>query len=787
MKRLFLLPLLAVLFGSASPASADGLIIIDEAHWQRVPGIVVSPRPIPRPYAPLEITYHHVNVKIDGQIATTSVDQEFYNPNPQRLEGTYLFPIPKGGQIDKFTMEIAGQQVQAELLSADKARAIYEDIVRKLRDPALLEYAGRDVFKVRVFPIEPNSRKRITLSYSQVLPSDAGMVSYVYPLNTEKFSAKPIQNVSIKVELETKQPLKSIYSPSHAVEIKRDGPNKATIGYEADDVRPDTDFALYFAPEREDVGLNLLTHKTPGEDGYFLLLASPGMDTRERQVVLKDVAFVLDTSGSMAGKKINQAKKALQFCVENLNDGDRFEIIRFSTEVEPLFDKLTDASQASRDKAEEFIQGLKATGATAIDDALHKALSLRPMDSARPFVIIFLTDGMPTIGVTDETQILANVKQHDAGQTRVFCFGIGTDVNTHLLDKLTEQSRGCSTYVLPEEDIELKVSSFFAKIKDPVLANPTLQFTGDIRATKLYPSPLPDLFKGEQLVLAGRYSGSGNSVLTIEGRVNGATRKYTYEMKFPEESSDHEFIPRLWATRRVGILLDEIRLHGENAELRDEVTELARKYGIVTPYTAYLIVEDEARRGVAVNLRSLQDMDRDAVVLREAAKSWSSLNSAVDGRSAIAGSQMNSLMQSMQTPVQQRSVSSGGGGSGGRGGAGGGGGVDDFARQSLGLPSGAASPVAAPAMPAASAQAREQLIQYSRQSQFVNGRNFFQNGAQWMDSEVQKNQAAKHTRLQFNSPEYFDFLAKNQQALPWLALGRNVQFVLDGVVYEIYE
>jgi Ca-activated chloride channel family protein len=767
------------MFGSASSLFADGLIIIDEIHWQRMP--VISQRPMPRPYAPLEVIYHHVNVKIDGQIATTSVDQEFYNPNPQRLEGTYLFPIPKGGQIDKFTMEIAGQQVQAELLSADKARAIYEDIVRKLRDPALLEYAGRDVFKVRVFPIEPNSRKRITLSYSQVLPSDAGMVSYVYPLNTEKFSAKPIQNVSIKVELETKQPLKAIYSPSHDVEIRRNGSNKATIGYEAANVQPDTDFALFFAPERDDVGLNLLTYKTRGEDGYFLLLASPGMDTKERQVVLKDVVFVLDTSGSMAGKKINQAKKALQFCVENLNEGDRFEIVRFSTEVEPLFDQLKDASQANRDRAEDFIKDLKATGATAIDDALHKALSLRPMDSARPFVIIFLTDGMPTIGVTDETQILASVKQHDAGQTRIFCFGIGTDVNTHLLDKLTEQSRGYSTYVLPEEDIELKVSSFFAKIKDPVLANPTLKFTGDVRATKLYPSPLPDLFKGEQLVLAGRYAGHGNSALTIEGMVNGATRQYTYEMKFPEESSDHEFIPRLWATRRVGILLDEIRLHGENAELRDEVTELARKYGIVTPYTAYLIVEDEARRGVAVNQRSLQNMDRDMAVRREAAQSWSSLNSVLDGSSAIAGAQLNRSLQNAIVTAPQ-----GGGMGGGRGGRGGGANYD-FAAKSLGLPAAGAAAPAAPSMPAAAARAREQLIQYSQQSQFVNGRNFFQNGAQWTDSEVQKNQAAKHTRLQFNSPEYFDFLAKNQQALPWLALGQNVQFVLDGVVYEIYE
>lgn len=757
MKRLFLLSL--VLFGWTFSGLADGLIVVNKTYWPNLP-------PQVRPYAPLEITYHHVNVKIDGQIATTSVDQDFYNPNPQRLEGTYLFPIPKGAQIDKFSMEIGGRQVEAELLSADKARGIYEDIVRRMKDPALLEYADRDVFKVRVFPIEPNSHKRIKLSYSQVLTSDGGLVGYVYPLNTEKFSAKPIHDVTVNVYLESERPLKTIYSPSHAVEVKRHGANTATISYEATDVQPDTDFALYFAPEKDDVGVNLLTHKTGGEDGYFLLLASPGMDVKEKQVVLKDVVFVLDTSGSMSGKKISQAKKALEFCVNNLNDGDRFELVRFSTEVEPLFNQLVDASSANRNKAENFINGLEASGATAIDDALRKALSLRPADSSRPFVIIFLTDGMPTIGVTDEGQILANVKQNDSGHTRIFCFGIGTDVNTHLLDKLTEQSRGYSQYVLPDEDLEVKVSSFFAKIKEPVLANPTLTFDGDIRATKLYPSSMPDLFKGEQLVLAGRYSGSGSSTVTIEGMVNGAKREFTYHVKFPEESDEHEFIPRLWATRRVGSLLDEIRLHGENAELRGEVTDLARKYGIVTPYTAYLIVEDEARRGVAVNLRSLQNMDKDMAVQHEAAKSWSTLNSQLDGAQAIGGARLNYDLKNAASLPPTASAQPAG----------------VLARDALGLGN---SPVTATDAP--ELQARAKLVQYSQQTRFVNGRNFFQNGNQWSDSEVQNNRNAKHIRLRFNSPEYFAFATKNSQALPWLGMGQNVQFVMDGVVYEIYD
>jgi Ca-activated chloride channel family protein len=723
------------------------------------------PPPRPHPFAPLDVNYVKVHTRITDQVAVTSVDQEFYNPNPARLEGTFVFPIPKGAHINKFTMEIDGKQVEAELLSADKARRIYEDIVRKLKDPALLEYAGRDVFKVRIFPIEPNSKKRITLSYTELLKADDGLVSYGLPLNTEKYSAKPIRSVSVKVDLESKRPLKSIYSPSHAVEVKRHSSTSATAGYEATDVQADTDFVLYFAPEKAEIGVNLLTHRKSDEDGYFLLLASPGVDVKEKQVVMKDVAFVLDTSGSMAGKKLEQARKALQFCVENLNDGDRFEIIRFSTEVEPLFDKLVKATEQNRAKANDFIKDLKPIGGTAIDDALRKALALRPGGEDRPFVVIFLTDGRPTIGTTDEDQIVANVKKENDARTRVFCFGIGTDVNTHLLDRITEDTRAVSQYVLPDEDLEVKVSNFFSKIKEPVLANPTLKFTGDIRATKLYPSPLPDLFKGEQLVLVGRYSGKGDAAVIVEGSVNGADRKFTYEVSFPEEASANEFIPRLWATRRVGYLLDEIRLHGENSELRDEVTELARKYSIVTPYTAYLILEDETQRNVPMPMRSLQGFDGDSGARREAAQAWGGFKDDRAGGKAVASARYGMAFKSANAaaPAAVNGALE--------------------ARRSLGL-----ADMSGPASEASSAdRSKERLVQYSQQTQFVAGKSFFQNDKQWTDSAVQKNPNAKRVRIQFASAEYFDLVAKNANALPWLALGQNVQFVLDNTIYDIYE
>jgi Ca-activated chloride channel family protein len=745
-------------------AQADGLIVIHEP-----PEIPIRPGPWPRPphryiFAPLEVAYHHVNVKIDGQIATTSVDQEFYNPNSQRLEGTYLFPVPKGSQIDKFTMDIGGKQVEAELLPADKARQIYEDIVRKMKDPALMEYADRDVFRVRVYPIEPHSTKHITLSYTQVLKADSGLVSYTYPLNTEKFSAKPVKDVSVKVEVKTDRPLKTIYCPSHSVEIKRDGSKHATIGYEATDVTPDTDFALYFAPEQNDIGMSLLTSKTADEDGYFLLLASPGMDVKEK-VLPKDVAFVLDTSGSMAGKKLDQAKKALQFCIANLNDNDRFEIVRFSTEVEPLFEKLVEATDANREKANRFVKDLKPIGGTAIDDALTRALQLESSHGDRPFVVVFLTDGQPTIGTTDPKAIVDHVKAKHTG-TRIFSFGIGTDVNTHLLDNIAEETRAFNQYVLPEEDLEVKVSSFFARIKEPVLTDPELKFTGNIRATKFYPAPLPDLFRGEQLVVVGRYSGHGSSAVVIDGKVNGQKREFSEDVKFPNESSDNSFIPKLWATRRVGYLLDEIRLHGESAELRDEVTELARKYGIVTPYTAYLITEDETRRKVPLAMQTLPQLQSDKEAQNLARANWDSFKTESGGEKALAGARYGGTLKAANGSYA----------------------FDDAAKdanRAVGV-GGAVPPISttAPAQ-----QSNVRLAQYSNegQGQFVAGRNAFQNGNQWVDSLAQKQQNAKRVRIQFNSTEYFALAAKEPQALPWLALGQNVQFVLKGSVYEIYE
>src|SRR5206468_5575198 len=571
------------------------------------------------------------------------------------LEGFYMFPDPKGAHIYKFSMEIGGKTVDAELLPADKARGIYEDIVRKVRDPALLEYAGRDLFKVRIFPIEPRSRKPIKISYTELLRSDAGMITYLYPLSTEKFSARPIKNLSMKIELKSAEPLASIYSPSHKVEIKRDGPNRAVIGYESKDEKPDTDFQLVYSSDTRDVGLRLITFKPDGDDGYFLLLAAPTV-SNEAKPAAKDVVFVVDTSGSMAGAKLQQAQKALRFSVENLNTDDRFEIVRFSTEAEPLFRELVPADSDHRKRANGFIDDFKPIGGTTIADALQSALKVRPDKSDRPFVVIFLTDGLPTVGTRNPEEIVAIIKK--ASGVRIFSFGIGSDVNTQLLDQIAEGTRAVSQYVLANEDLELKVSNFYTRIKEPALTNLKLDL-GSVRTTKMYPADLPDLFKGDQLVVAGRYSGAGDVEAKLTGNVGRREQTFTYKLHFDDRKTTDDYVPRLWATRRVGFLLDEIRIHGETAELRDETTELARKYGIVTPYTAYLIVEDEDRRRVPMADRSMQSMSADAATRAEVAKAWTGFKDKKEGEDGVANARsQNAFKFAQQAPASIASGSS---------------------------------------------------------------------------------------------------------------------------------
>jgi len=559
-------------------------------------GIIVPP-----PGVNMAVKYHKVTVTIERQVALTEIDQVFVNDSDaDSLEAIYLFPIPKDATITSFSMFVDDKEIAAEVMDADSARAIYESIVRRRKDPALLEYVGLSLFQARIFPIRAHGEKRVKIAYTELLRYDNGIVKYLYPLSTEKFSSKPLELVRVAVSIASTDPIKSVYSPSHPITVQRSDEFHVSALYEEEGVTPSQDFLLFYTVDAGDVGMHLIPYRPAAEDGFFLLLAAPRQEIRADEVLPKRVIAVLDRSGSMAGEKIEQAREALIFILNNLNDSDLFDIVDFSSDVRAFADVPQEATAANRSAAVAYVRNIAATGGTNINDALLKAMAMTAADEWTD-IVLFLTDGQPTAGVTDNDLIVRNVTAANASGARLFIFGVGYDVNTHLLDRLSEENHGYSTYVQPGENIETAVSSLFTKISSPVLSELQLDFSG-IPVYDLFPQQLPDLFQGSQLSLFGRYRDAGSAVITLSGSRRDTTLSFGLQATFPEEDDAYPFVARLWAVRKIGWLLDQIRLHGESPELVDEIVRLSKKYAIITPYTSFLIREDQPQQGAFSNL-----------------------------------------------------------------------------------------------------------------------------------------------------------------------------------------
>jgi len=551
------------------------------------------------------VTPHRVRVacRVRERAAEVHLDQAFKNPYDTPLEGTFMLALPKGATVSDFAFEMDGKRVKGELLDAQRAREVYQSIVQRLKDPALLEWADRQVLRLSLFPIAPHGEARVEVMYSQLLPADAGLVELTLPLRTPAAGEAPEADVAAAVTLTLERALGPVYSPSHKVEVTRPSAREARLGFESSHHKLDRDLLVLFAPAERGVGTEVLSYRTGSEDGFFLLLVAPEAASTERPA--KDVVFVLDTSGSMRdGDKMKKAVAALSFGVKGLGSEDRFDIVSFATEARPWREHLVNASPENVAAAVKHLENLDATGGTAIHEALAAGLKLCASDGDRPRYLVFLTDGLPTVGVTSEEEIL-KLARAGKSECRVFTFGVGYDVNAPLLDQLAEAGRGRSQFVKPEEDLEVKVSSFFAKLNRPALVDLKLSIDG-VRTHDLLPRELPDLFDGDELVVAGRYEGSGTARVSVAGSLRGVPWTTSRSARLPERDEDVPALAVIWAERRVGNLLAEIRLHGESAELRDEVVRLARTHGLVTPYTSYLVAESEPMAPAAEARQRLQ-------------------------------------------------------------------------------------------------------------------------------------------------------------------------------------
>jgi Ca-activated chloride channel family protein len=620
-------------------AVADGFIVpIPPPHPHP---IIRPPRPIPF-RGSWAVKYHHVDVRVRDQVASVSIDQAFVNTGKVRMEAEYFFPAPPDAAIDSMTLMVDGKEYAARLLKAEEARKIYEATVRRLKDPALLEYAGYGLFKTRAFPLDPGKPVKVHVTYKNVCKKDRDLVEVWYPLNTEKFSAKPIESVRVTADIKSKADITAVYSPTHDLDVRRKGSQHVIVSYEAKKTLPVTDFQVYYKAADEAVGATLMTHlPEAGKDGYFLLLVSPNPKAARDKVAPKDVVLVFDHSGSMSGEKIKQAREALTYVLKNLNAEDRFEVVAYSDAAEPFFGKLVGGEKRIAE-AVERVDAIDAGGATDIHAALQVAMQTFAQaegDARRPAYVLFLTDGKPTTGKTTETtQILKDTKLANKADARLFAFGVGYDPNVRLLDKLASENGGRSDYVKPKEPIEAKVSSLYNKIKNPVMTGLKMSVE-NVRLSDTYPREPGDLFDGDQILMVGRYSGKdANSLppveagvhhaqLLVRGVYQGQPRAFEYNVHVRSAGRDirYAFVEKLWAIRRVGYLLDQIQLHGKSQEVIDEIVRLSMKYGIMTPYTSFL-AEEKTRLADRGGIRS--EALRHADALHEVAGATGQLGAA---------------------------------------------------------------------------------------------------------------------------------------------------------------
>lgn len=716
MWKYILLMIIAISSGLMSPAGADGIIIVDPP-----PGVDV------RLDQSLAIKYHHVDIQIKDQVATTRVDQVFVNDNPWTAEGTYIFPLPEGAAVSDFVMWVDGKAVHGEILEADEARTIYDDVVRRMKDPALLEYVGRKALKASVFPIPPGEERKIELEYSQILPVENGLVHYIYPLSTERFSSRPLEDLVVRAQIESREPLKAVYSSRHEVSIDREDDYHALLGLEQSDVLPDRDFELFYTISSEKIGLNLLSFKEEGQDGFFLLLAAPDVKVNEEEIVVKDIILVLDTSGSMQGEKMDQAKEAARYVLNHLNPLDRFAIVSFATTTRSFSPSLEPAAQA--DKGKDFLDRLEAMGSTDINRAMIEAVGLA--EEVRPTTLIFLTDGLPTEGVTVTGAILDNVAREAPDNVRIFSFGVGDDVDTDLLDQISMDNGGASTYVRPGEEIDEEVSAFYRKVKMPVLSDLSLDW-GDIIVDQVYPQRIPDLFAGSQLIMLGRYREGGPAKITLKGMVNQEERSYTYEdLSFRKEGGD-DFIPRLWATRAVGYYLTQIRLYGEKQEWIDSIVSLSTRYGIITPYTSFLVQEKDI----------FSDKGREEAI------------SDFEEEMAAAAAEPAFGEAAVEKAVYQKSLSA--------------------------APVGAAVPVNMSV--STGIDGTSKMVRVSEVLKNVGSKTFLWRNDTWIDTTFDRSMKTK--KVAFLGEEYFDLISQVPVLGSYFALGERVIVVHEGQAYE---
>lgn len=571
----------------------------------------------------VHVTALDVDLRVDGPTMRVEQRVTLHNSDVRPREFDLIFPLGDGSVVSGLALHTADGTLEGTVHGADEARRIYQSIVRRTKDPALLEHYGEAMFRARVFPVPARGSVDVVITYTRVVEPEADRMRLHLPLTAFRRSAAATR-LTIDGEIVADHPITTLYSPTHELDqgtTREHGASpvryRSTFRVDETSAVCALDFLAYF--KARPVGSESLLDVTllserpdPSEDGYFLAVVN-GIPTESIEPEPKDVVFVLDRSGSMQDKKIEQAREALRFMLERLRPEDRFNLVTYSTGVELFAAQLQPPTAQNLADARAFLDGVRAEGGTNIEEALVQALAQLPA-APRLAQLVFLTDGLPTVGERDELALCRAAREANKGDVRIVAFGVGFDVNAALLDRLAVQSRGLSEYVLPSESIEAKVPGFYARMQAPLVLDATIAFEG-VTTYDVFPRETGDLYGGHQLLVSGRYRGSGHGAVRIAGRRGGQPFAAHFPAHFAADArtGSRDLVARIWAAKKVGFLVDEIRLHGKAQELVDEIVRLGTRFGILTEYTSFLAApETDLLAFDDVRVRALHELEERA-------------------------------------------------------------------------------------------------------------------------------------------------------------------------------
>lgn len=551
---------------------------------------------------PLTVGYHKVIVEIRDQIARTTIEESFVNHTGGRLEGTFHFPLPQDASISGFGMWIGNDLVEADVVEKQRAREIFETILREKRDPGLLEWTGGNIFKARVFPIEAHSEKRVKIVYTQVLPLRANRYRYSYGLRSEMLQVKPLRELSLTVTVNSALGLKNITCPTHSARIQKTE-HSGQVEFTAQEYTPNRDFEVVCEVNGRQSDVVVVPHRR-GEDGYFLMqLTPPGGEGNWQRELLPEGAplklvLLCDTSSSMDSEKRKQQREFVATVLSTLGTNDRFQIAAADVGTVWPFAEPVAATPENLAKVQQFLDDRVSLGWTNLTRAFGDVIKKAPADAQ----VIYVGDGIVTAGQTDPHSfvkelrrlVLGNEEQKTSQKRGFHAVTVGNSYEGAIVKGIAGLAGGSVRSIGGELTPQAVALELLNELAQPGLRDIQIEFRG-VKVAAVYPEKLPNVPAGTQQILVGRYLPEGKDQqgeVIVTGKRGSESVRYVAKVQLKDAEEGNSFIPRLWARGHLEQLLQQ----GQSTAVRDQVIALSEEFHIMTPYTSLLVLESDADR-----------------------------------------------------------------------------------------------------------------------------------------------------------------------------------------------